>query len=109
MSTPIVPLYLSEDNLIEWDALTDAADGTFVNDATMTFTIKDTAEAALTGANGVSMSYVAASDGKYQGVAPSTVTYTDAATYYLEVTAASSGRDGFRRITCKAQYHGAKP
>jgi len=109
MSTPILPLYLSEDNLIEMDELTDAADGTYVNDATMTFSIKDTAEAVLTGANGVTMSYVAASNGKYQGVSPKTVVFTVATTYYLEVTAASSGRDGFRRITCKAQYHGAKP
>ena len=96
--------YIDEDNVFQWDAMTDGTDGSYVNDATVTFAVKDLADVSKgTG----SLSYVSASSGKYQGVYGK----TDAATlsagteYVLEITAASSGRDGFRRLPVIARYH----
>jgi len=100
----MVFIYLDEDNVIEWSNMTDGTDSSFVNDATVTFDVKDLADVSK-GAG--SMAYVAGSDGKYQGV----FTSTDAATliagtsYAVEITAASSGRDGFRRLPVVARYH----
>jgi len=99
-----LPLYINSDNLIQLDALRLAADGTYVNDATVTFTLKDADEAVMTGANTVSMPYVAGSNGRYQGTIQSTVSLAVGAKYYLEVTGTSGENNLFKRITCYARY-----
>ena len=99
-------IYINEDNLVLWDAMTDGTDSSFVNDATVTYNLTDTGGTSK--ATG-SLAYVAASAGKYQG----TIDKADAATlsagtdYVLELTASSSGRDGFRRVSVVARYHQA--
>ena len=97
-------IYINEDNLVAWDAMADGTDSSFVNDATVTYNLTDTGGTSM--ATG-SLAYVAASSGKYQG----TIQKSDAANlaagtqYVLEVIAASSGRDGFRRLPVVARYH----
>lgn len=106
---PLKNLFIDENNLIEWDEMTDSSDDSFVNDATVTFDLKTVAGVIVGAADDVAMAYVAASDGKYQG----TLTKAIAATlakgdrYILEITAGGTV-EGFRRIECVAVYHGAK-
>lgn len=108
-------LYISEDNVVFWgdpevpgSGLYDTVAKSYVNDATMTFTLKNSAGSAVSGASGVSMSYVTGTRGCYRGVLEDGVSLTENSTYYLEITAtASSDRIGFRRMTYVAQYHGA--
>ena len=101
-----LPLYISSDNLLQLDALKLAADDSYVNDATVTFTLKDADEAVVTGADTISMPYVASSNGRYQGTLQSTVSL-EGAKYYLEITATSGENVLFKRITCYATYKGA--
>jgi len=97
-------IYIDEDNVIQWDGMADSTDSSYINDATATYEIKTLGGTSK--ATG-SLAYVSGSDGKYQG----TLDKADAAElvagteYVLEITAASSGRDGFRRIPFVARYH----
>ena len=93
-------LYPSNDNLVTWDAMTRASDGAYVNDATVTMTLKTAAGVAVSGAENVSLPYVAASNGKYQGAIESTVALITDASYRLEVTAVSGARNGFVSLDC---------
>ena len=108
-------LYIGEDNVVFWgdtdipgSGLYDTVTKSFVNDATMTFTLKNSAGSAVSGASAVSMTYVTGSQGCYRGVLEDGVSLTENSTYYLEITATgSSDRIGFRRIEYTARYHGA--
>lgn len=106
MSTCDKYLYINEDNVIEWDEMKNSADDTFINDATVTFTIKDTDDVVWNGVENVTMPYVAGSNGKYQG----TLMKAEAADlvrgtrYFIEITA-DADVDGFRRIEATAAYH----
>ena len=101
-------LFKNSDIIIEWDGLKSVRSGNYINGAAMTFTIKDTDGAALVGAVNVVMSYIAGSDGKYQGTLESTVALDDPGTrYFCELTATSAGDVAFRRIPCVVQYKGA--
>lgn len=60
---------------------------------------------SVTGATDVSMSYVAASDGKYRGVIDDDVVLVDGATYWIEVSAdAGSDVKDFRSFDVVAKY-----
>lgn len=102
----LLPLFIGNDMRIRWDEMTDELNGTFINDATVTFTLKDSDGDGVTGAENIAMAYVSASDGRYQGKLAGSVDLDNGATYYLEITATSTGRLGFRKIACKAQYLG---
>lgn len=102
----MLKLCVNSDNLIEWDAMVDVYDDTFVNDATVTFTLRDTDGDAVDGAESIAMPYVGNSDGKYNGTLQSTVVLVDGDTYFLEVSAASGSLVGFRRCQVVAQYRG---
>jgi hypothetical protein len=103
----MIPVYISSSNLIEIDGLKDASNSAYVNDATVTFTLRNSANAAVSGATAVAMTYVVASNGKYQGTLPNTVSLTEGAKYWLEITSTKSPLVGFRRIECYATYRGA--
>ncbi len=90
-----ITLKRSNDNLIEWDDMDRATDDAYVNDASVTMTLKDSTGAAVTGATSLTMSYVSGSKGKYQGVIPYTVSLTAGSAYTLEITADSGTRHGF--------------
>lgn len=93
-------LYVASDNLICWDEMRRASDGQYVNDATVTFVLKDTAGTTI--ASG-SLAYTL-NEGRYDGILSSTVALTRGETYYLEVTAVSGDADAFRRIECVAMH-----
>lgn len=100
-----LPLYIGEDLAIQMTGLLNAITNAYVNDATMTYTLKTAAGVAVTGASAVSMPYVAASSGNYRGTMDSSVsgTLTNDTVYYLEISVSGSV---FRRIACVAQYRG---
>lgn len=100
----ILELDISGDTLIRWDKLWNPTTAEYVNDATVAFTLRTAALAAVSGATGITMSYVSGSNGRYDGVLESTVGLTDGATYYLDVTATSGSLVGFRRVQCRACY-----
>lgn len=108
-------LFIGEDNIVFWgdrhiqnSGLYDNSLEAFINDATVTFTLKDSNGSAVSGASNISMSYVTGSKGVYEGTLEDGVSLTENSTYYLEITATASGdRVGFRRIQFTAQYHGA--
>jgi hypothetical protein len=107
-------LFISEDNIVIWgdrdipgSGLYDNNLRSFVNDATVTFALKNSGGTTVTSATGT-CTYVTGTQGCYEGVLEDVVSLTENSTYYLEVTATgSSDRIGFRRIPYVAQYHGS--
>lgn len=107
-------LYIGQDNIVFWgdrnvpkSGLYDNNLEQYINDATVTFTLKDSGGSAVSGASGISMSYVTGTKGVYEGVLEDGVSLTENSTYYLEITATASGdRVGFRRIQYVAVYQG---
>lgn len=107
-------LYIGEDNIVYWgdrdtpnSGLYDNNLRSFVNDATVTFLLKDTGGSTVSGSTGT-CSYVTGTQGVYEGVLEDGVSLTEGATYYLQITATASGdRIGFRRLQYTAKYHGA--
>ena len=67
-----MPLYVRNDNSVYISGLRNSSDDSYVNDATVTFTVYDESSNQIAGAIGVSMPYVSASNGKYRGVMQST-------------------------------------
>lgn len=99
-------LYINEDNLIRWDRVRLASSGSYVSSGTFTWALKNEAGTSL--ATGT-LSYVASSSGRWQGVIDKLDVddLTEGETYYLEITATNgSGADGFRRVQLVARYHG---
>ena len=108
-------LYIGEDNIVVWgdpaipgSGLYDPVVGSFLNSATMTFTLKNSAGTAVTLATAISMTYITGTNGCYSGVLEDGVSLTENAVYYLEVTATvTTDRVGFRRLEYTAKYHPA--
>lgn len=99
-------LIIGADNPVELDRLFDAWDAAnidgskkWINDATVTFTLKSGSYAGSTIASGT-LSYVAGSNGKYRGVIEDDVALIDGTTYYEEVTA-DCGADRIQKFRCK--------
>ncbi len=84
-------LYQSNDQYIEIDQLADGITGAFVNGATVTVTLKDSAGAIVTGISSLALSYVAASSGKYRGQVEDTFNPTKGGGYILHVNADNGG------------------
>ncbi len=104
----MLPLYINSDTLIRLDRLKNPTDDSFVNNATVTFTLKDSSGANVTGAVAVSMAYVTSSDGRYEGLVANTVTLGDPQTEFdLEVTIVGTRTD-FRKIRCVSKYRGSR-
>lgn len=107
-------LYISEDNIVYWGDRDTPGSGlydnnlrSYVNDATVTFLVKDSAGATVSNSSGT-CTYVTGTQGCYEGVLEDNASLTENSTYYLQITAtASSDRIGFRRIQYTARYHGA--
>lgn len=79
------------DAYVELDALTDAATDAFVNDATVTVTLYSKSGTPVTGASGLTASYVASSDGKYRALIPRTAAVVLGGKYRCDATAAVGG------------------
>lgn len=100
-------VYVSSDNLVTLDELTDPIDDSFVNDATCTAKLTtDAAGASTVSGSSITLTYVTGSDGKYQGAMPSTVSLTAGTTYYLFVTAESGTQNITLRQVAPAGYYG---
>jgi len=94
--------YKDNDNLIRWDGLCRPSDGAYVNDATVTFVLKDSDNVSMTSG---SMPYVSGTSGRYQGVIDSSVALgSPGDVVWLEATAISGTLKGFRRIQGRIVY-----
>ena len=94
----------NNDMLVEVDKLQDSSDDTFVNAATVTAVLKDSDGVNVTGQSmPISLSYVSASDGKYQGIFDSVVNLDDGDTGTVEITAVQGTLDAFWELsfTCR--------
>lgn len=89
-------VYLDNDNLVEMDALTNSATGAYINNATVTLTaIRNAAGATVSGETfPKTMSYVAASNGKYQVAVDKAMVLVAGQAYTAVIDAVSSGIDG---------------
>lgn len=105
-------IYRKNDNLVEWQWLADASDSEYVNDGTVSFTLYSgyslvSTTGVLTTPSGatnvtvhgpVTMSYVAGSNGKYQGKLPASVNLDLALDYTIEINATANGHTARRSI-----------
>lgn len=84
--------YQNNDNLVTNPTpMILSATGAYINDATVTMTLKDSVGASVSGATGLSLTYVTDSNGTYQGTLPYTLTLTAGESYTLEITGTKSG------------------
>lgn len=96
--------FVANTNNLHLIGLKSASDGDFINDATVTVTIKDSAGATVSGQSWpVSMNYVSASDGDYLGVIPHTTQLLSGRNYTAEIEVnAGVNRIGFWAYEFKA-------
>jgi hypothetical protein len=94
--------------VIEWDKLLDQLNDQFVNDATVTFTVRNASGAAISGAENIPMPYRAGTNGRYRGLLLSTVELAIDGDYWIEITATKTGFEGFRREQLRVQYKGSR-
>jgi hypothetical protein len=99
-------LSIGSDNMVRLDQLTNASTAAYVNSATVTFTLKDATGAVYNGQSGVSMPYIAASNGRYEGTIPNGTTslMSPNQLFTVEITATSGSIVLFRRLSCIAKY-----
>jgi hypothetical protein len=97
-------LAINSDNLVRLDNLTNASSGAAINNATVTFTLKDSTGAVFGGLLNIAMPYVAASSGRYEGVIPNNAALVLNSFYTIEVTAVSAAQQIFRKLSCIAKY-----
>src|SRR5437660_8893861 len=95
-------LAINSDNLVRLDGLTNASTGAYVNNATVTFSVVDAGGSTLI--SNSSMSFVASSNGRYEGTIPYTTSLTLNAFYTLQITAIGSGFRIYRQVNCIAKY-----
>lgn len=95
-----ITIYRLNDNLVSNPTpMTRSSSGAYVNDATVTMTLKDSSDVAVSGASALPMSYVTDSNGLYQGTLPNTLSLTAGATYTLEISATSGSTVAFWAIS----------
>jgi hypothetical protein len=99
-------LFILNDTVVEVRGLANGITSAYVNDATVSVTIKDLAGTVVTGITlPVTLSYVAASDGIYRGVLDKALVLSPGLTYFAEITATNGdGLDGFWRVPCVGAY-----
>lgn len=91
-----VAWYSSNTHLVEIDNLTDESTGAYINSgATVTADIYDVTAAGVVGSSSITLTYVAASNGKWRGVMPYSVVLPSGNSFKLRVTATFSGAQGF--------------
>lgn len=86
-------IYKDNDNVLQVDQLKNGVDGSFLNAATVTVTVTTTTGDNVLPDNWpVTMSYVAASDGRYQAILEEDLVLT-ADTEYVAIIDADAGSD----------------
>ena len=97
-------MFVDNDMLVEVDKLQDSSDDSFLNAATVTAVLKDENGTNVTGQiMPISMSYVSASDGKYQGIFDSVVALSDGDCGTIEITAAEGTLDAFWTLSYRVK------
>lgn len=99
------PLYINEDNLIEWAGAQLASNDAYVTTGTATWSLKNSSGTEL--ATG-SLTCTDVATGTWQGTIDkaSVTSLTVDAVYVVEITITSGTNEGFRRVVLKAAYHG---
>lgn len=89
-------IYKDNDNLVELDALKNAASDAYINNATVTLTaIKNATGTTVTGDTfPKTMTYVTSSNGKYQASVDKLLAVVAGQAYTAVIDAVSSGIDG---------------
>lgn len=83
-----VALHVGNDNLIEVSDLKNVASGAYINNATVTVTLKDADSVNVNGQSWpVTLNYVTASNGKYRATLVDTLALVVDDTYYATVIA----------------------
>lgn len=115
-------LHINEDAKVTMTGLSYTSDAgvlTYLNAATITYTLTSVVGTTTVGGMTVpgttvsggtgTLSYVAASNGNYTGTIDKAVTslLSDGSKYYLYTPIAEGSRDGFRRLELRAEYRGA--
>ncbi len=86
-------ILVDNDSLIFLNGFVDK-DGGFINDGTVTGTLYDsTGTVIITGGEAVTLVYVAASDGIYEGVLDKAVSIVEGVNYRLKVSGTSGSGD----------------
>ncbi len=102
MTTQI--LYRNNDHLIRLTGLQDSITDAYVNDATVTVTIKDLDGNEVAGISWpVTMDYEATSDGDYRATLDKAIVLAIGKRYTAEITVASGTRDAFFELPIQAQ------
>ncbi|TIN84352.1 hypothetical protein [Mesorhizobium sp.] len=98
-------VYVGNTNVIELSGLKSAVEGTFVNDASVTVTVKDKDGANVSGQSWpADMAYVASSDGLYRGILEDDLALTEGEAYVAHVDAdAGANRVGHWEFNFKAR------
>jgi hypothetical protein len=101
-------LAIGSDNLVRLDVLTNASTGAYINSAAVSFVLLDGNGNTLMAST--TMNYVAASNGRYEGTIPASVTNTLTlnALYTIQITATYIGTTLFRRLSCIAKYRSSQ-
>jgi len=98
-------IYIDTDNLFKITGLKNEATSAYINNATCQLVkLMDSAGTTVSGSTAITLDYLAASDGVYQGAMPYTVTLTENAEYTAVVTATLGGARTTWRRTCRARY-----
>lgn len=96
-------IYIGSDTDVAIKVLKDNRTGAAINDATVTFTVRDSGGDVVGGLENVAMDYLAASKGHYYGTIPSSTALAEGATYEVAISiVASSGRDRTVRVDAVA-------
>ncbi|KQU77706.1 hypothetical protein ASD12_18065 [Mesorhizobium sp. Root102] len=81
-------VYVDNTNLIEVVGLKSAIEGSFVNDADVSVTVKDAEGTNVSGQTWpATLTYVTASEGNYRGIIEDDVALTAGTTYYAHIDA----------------------
>lgn len=92
---------IGSDVAVTWEGLQDHASEAYINDATVTAVLTNSAGTTV---QAFTMSYVASSDGNYRGTILNTNSLTERDPYTLTVTATAGSLKRVKRVTFPARY-----
>ena len=97
--------FVGNDNILELDALKNEAAGTFLNSATVTVTVVDSAGTEVASQTWpATLSYVSSSDGKYRATLEDVAAFVDGSKYTAKVSAdGGAGLKGYWELPLRAQ------
>jgi hypothetical protein len=101
-------LAIGSDNLVRLDSLTNTSSAAYINNATVSFTLTDANGNTVGSLSNVTMSYVSGSNGRYEGIVPSSTTLVLNALYTVTITATGGGYTIFRKLSCIAKYRSSQ-